>query len=119
MNTRLVRLPVLLVCLCGLWLWSAGCAKAIKDTSDDATITTRVKTALLNAPDINSVNIGVQTFHGVVTLTGAVQSAAQVQEAVAVARTIHGVRDVKSSLTIKKVPGAVPDYPHSLEGATR
>jgi hyperosmotically inducible protein len=66
---------------------------------DDLTITTRVKTALINDPAI-SATIDVQTFEGVVTLSGKVKSKEEENRAVAVARSIRGVNDVKSKLEI-------------------
>ena len=67
---------------------------------DDPTITTRVKTALLNEPGIPP-SIDVQTFQGVVTLSGKVKSKDDEAKAMAVARTIRGVTDVKSKLEIQ------------------
>jgi hyperosmotically inducible periplasmic protein len=67
---------------------------------DDATIATRVKTALLNEPELKALEIQVQSENGVVTLVGAVPSEPQVSRAVAVARTVGGVRDVRSSLKV-------------------
>ena len=67
---------------------------------DDLTITTRVKTALINEPAI-SATIDVQTFQGVVTLSGKVKSKDEESKAVAVARSIRGVNDVKSKLEIQ------------------
>lgn len=68
---------------------------------DDATITTRVKTALLNEKGMDPTRIDVQTSHGVVTLTGRVKNKDDESKALAVARTIRGVSDVKSSLQIE------------------
>ena len=67
---------------------------------DDPTITTRVKTALLNEPGIPAT-IDVQTFQGVVTLSGKVKSKDDESKAIAVARGIRGVTDVKSKLEIQ------------------
>ena len=67
---------------------------------DDLTITTRVKTALINEPAI-SATIDVQTFQGVVTLSGKVKSKDEESKALAVARSIRGVNDVKSKLEIQ------------------
>lgn len=78
-----------------------ACGKSVGETIDDATITTRVKTALLNDPDIGGLRIDVDTFKGVVTLSGAVKSAAERDKAVAIARRIGGVTDVKSTLQIQ------------------
>lgn len=67
---------------------------------DDATIATRVKTALLNEPELKALDIQVAADNGVVTLTGAVPSEPQQSRAIAVARTVGGVRDVRSSLKV-------------------
>jgi hyperosmotically inducible protein len=77
-----------------------GCGKTVGETIDDATVTTRVKTALLNDPDVGGLRIDVDTFKGIVTLSGAVKSPAERDKAVAVARKIGGVKDVKSTLQI-------------------
>jgi hyperosmotically inducible protein len=77
-----------------------GSSGAINRTIDDATITTRVKTALLNDPNVNAVHIDVNTAGGVVTLTGNVTSQSDEQKAVAVARRVSGVRDVHSQLKV-------------------
>ncbi len=78
-----------------------ACGKSVGETIDDATITTRVKTALLNDPDVGGLRIDVDTFKGVVTLSGAVKSATERDKAVAIARRIGGVTDVKSTLQIQ------------------
>jgi hyperosmotically inducible protein len=68
---------------------------------DDGTITTRVKTALLNEKDMDPTHIDVQTANGIVTLTGTVKNKDAETKAIAVARGIHGVTDVKSSLRVE------------------
>ena len=77
-----------------------ACGKTVGETVDDATITTRVKTALLNDPDTGGLRIDVDTFKGVVTLSGGVKSAAERDKAIAIARKTPGVVDVKSTLQI-------------------
>lgn len=78
----------------------AACGKTVGATMDDATITTRVKTALLNDPDVGALRIDVNTSGGVVTLSGAVKSKPDEDRAVAVARKVQGVKDVRSSLKV-------------------
>jgi osmotically-inducible protein OsmY len=78
-----------------------ACGKTVGETIDDATITTRVKTALLNDPDVGGLRIDVDTFKGVVTLSGAVKTAEERDKAVAIAKRIGGVTDVKSTLQIQ------------------
>ena len=97
---RHTTLALLLVALLAPLLLGA-CGKSVGETIDDATITTRVKTALLNDPDVGGLRIDVDTFKGVVTLSGAVKSAAERDKAIAIARKIGGVTDVKSTLQIQ------------------
>ena len=80
-----------------------ACGKTVGETIDDATITTRVKTALINAPDVGALSIDVDTFKGVVTLSGRVKTQDEASRAQNVARGIEGVRDVKSALQV--IPG--------------
>lgn len=79
----------------------AACAATTSRTTDDASTTTRVKIALLNDARVGGLRLDVKTFQGVVTLSGVVTSAAEEQTAIAVARHVHGVRDVKSELRIQ------------------
>jgi hypothetical protein len=81
-------------------LLTAGCAKTVSGTFDDATITTRVKTLLLNDREVGVLPIEVDTFQGVVTLSGTVHSDAQRDQAIALARKAIGVKDVRSTLTV-------------------
>ena len=67
---------------------------------DDATITARVKTVLLNDPQVAATKIEVSTTGGIVTLSGSVKSKADETRAIDVARQVTGVRDVKSSLIV-------------------
>ena len=77
-----------------------ACGKSVGETIDDATITTRVKTALLNDPDVGGLRIDVDTTVGVVTLNGVVKSKEEEAKAIAVARRVGGVKDVKSTLQV-------------------
>lgn len=79
----------------------AGCGKTIGETIDDATITTRVKTSLLNDPDVGGLRIDVDTFKGVVTLSGRVRSKEEETRAVTLAQKVSGVTDVKSALQVE------------------
>lgn len=80
---------------------AAGCGKSVGETIDDATITTRVKTALLNDPTVGGLRIDVDTFKGVVTLSGRVKSPQEEATAVALAKKIDGVTEVKSTLQVE------------------
>ncbi len=93
-----------LILLVAIPLILSACGQAISSTSDDATITVRVKTALLNSPNVAIARIEVDTFKGVVTLTGTVKSKEDEAAAIAAARRINGVTDVKSNLKIGQLP---------------
>ena len=82
-------------------LAAVGCGKTVGEAIDDTTITTRVKTAILNDPGVGGLRIDVDTFKGVVTLSGRVKSPAEKEQAIALARTISGVAEVKDALQIE------------------
>lgn len=83
-----------------------GCASTSKQEStgqymDDSVITTKVKTAIFNEPDLKSLEINVETFKGVVQLSGFVSSQAAINKAVQVTRAVSGVKSVKNDMRIK------------------
>ena len=78
----------------------AACGKSVGETIDDATITTRVKTAFINDKEVGALRIDVDTFKGVVTLSGQVKSRQEETKAIALAKSIRGVVDVKSTLQV-------------------
>jgi hyperosmotically inducible periplasmic protein len=98
-NRRALAVVLALILIAPLLV--TACGKSVGETIDDGTITTRVKTALLNDPDVAGLKIDVDTFKGVVTLSGGVKSATERDKAVAIARKISGVTDVKSTLQIQ------------------
>ena len=71
---------------------------------DDATITVRVKTMLLNDQQVAATKIEVSTTAGIVTLSGTVKSKADETRAIDLAKQVTGVRDVKSTLLIPPSP---------------
>jgi osmotically-inducible protein OsmY len=73
---------------------------AMSGAMDDATITARVKTVLLNDPQVTATKIEVSTAGGVVTLSGTVKSKADETRAIDIARQVTGVREVKSTLVV-------------------
>jgi len=81
-------------------LVTVGCGKTVGEAIDDTTITTRVKTAMLNDPAVGGLRIDVDTFKGVVTLSGRVKSQAEKDQAVALARMIGGVSEVKDAMQV-------------------
>jgi hyperosmotically inducible periplasmic protein len=79
---------------------TTACGKTVGETIDDTTITTRVKTAMLNDPNVGGLRIDVDTFKGAVTLSGRVKSEAEKQQAISLARGISGVAEVKDAMQV-------------------
>jgi osmotically-inducible protein OsmY len=67
---------------------------------DDATITAKVKTALLADPEISGLKINVDTAQGTVRLKGEVKSMALRKKAEAAAKAVDGVKTVDNQLVI-------------------
>jgi len=85
---------------------AVGCASTSKQEGtgeyvDDSVITTKVKAAILNEPDLKVAEINVETFKGAVQLSGFVGSQAAANKAVEVARGVGGVKSVKNDMRIK------------------
>ena len=84
---------------------TAACGKTIGEAVDDTTITTRVKTAMLNDTSVGALRIDVDTFKGVVTLSGRVKSQTEHDHALTLARRVTGVAEVKDALQV--IPDAI------------
>jgi hyperosmotically inducible protein len=101
-------LPKLLILICLVSLAFPACGGgSISSMSsnasgglDDATITARVKTVLLNDQQISATRIDVSTTAGIVTVSGTVKSEAEAARAVELAKQVTGVREVKSALQV-------------------
>ena len=68
---------------------------------DDAAITTKVKTALVRDKTVSALDVGVDTFKGVVQLSGFVNTPEQKARAEADAASVPGVRSVKNNISVK------------------
>jgi osmotically-inducible protein OsmY len=68
---------------------------------DDATITAKVKTAVLAEPGLKSLQIGVDTVNGVVTLNGTVDTQEMKDRVTNIAHGVDGVRSVIDNLAVK------------------
>lgn len=84
----------------------AACASTDNKTGtgeyfDDAVITTKVKAAIFNEPTLNSLEINVETFKGIVQLSGFVSSQADIDTAIRVAREVGGVNSVRNDMQVK------------------
>ena len=70
---------------------------------DDTAITTQVKAAIFAEPGLKTLQIGVDTVKGVVTLTGSVDSPASSDRAKALASAVAGVKGVDNRLALKPI----------------
>lgn len=68
---------------------------------DDATITTKVKAAVMADSQLKGSDISVATSQASVQLTGYVVSKAQENEAIRIANQTNGVKDVQDNLTVR------------------
>lgn len=67
---------------------------------DDGRIAAAVRTALLNDRDLGVREIAVDVRQGVVALSGQVRTPDEAQRAATVARSVPGVRDLTSSISV-------------------
>ena len=85
----------------------AACTSSSRTTEstgeyvDDATITSKVKAALLGDSGLKSFDIGVETYKDVVQLSGFVNSDQIKGRAGQVAAGVSGVRSVQNNLVVK------------------
>ncbi|UOA07760.1 BON domain-containing protein [Methylobacter sp. S3L5C] len=87
-------------------LTAVGCASTQKHEAtgeyvDDSIITSKVKAAILNEPGLNSAEINVETFKGIVQLSGFVSSSADINKAVTLTRDVGGVKSVNNDMKLK------------------
>ncbi len=68
---------------------------------DDSIITAKVKAMLAKDSVLKSFAISVETFRGVVILSGFLDDKSQIDHAIQLARSVKGVREVRSQLVLK------------------
>ncbi|MGH7385370.1 MAG: BON domain-containing protein [Candidatus Rokuibacteriota bacterium] len=81
--------------------------RSVKETSQDAATTSKVKTALLLSKHVSAFDVNATTNRGEVTLTGEVPSEGTRRLAGAITQDTSGVTAVHNKLTVN--PGAVHD----------
>ena len=78
----------------------AGCGPTIQAGLEDAQLTMRVKTALLNDTELGTQPIAVAVGGGVVQLSGRVARAGLIEQAEQLIRRVVGVREVELMLAV-------------------
>ncbi len=84
----------------------AACAGTTNQEStgeyiDDTVLTSRVKSILLNDPDVSGLSVNVESYKGTVQLSGFVKTVAERNRAVKLARGADGVKRVKNDILIR------------------
>ena len=101
---RLKLMTALIICagmLCAVCSCATPAGRTTGQVVDDGTITTKVKTKLLNDDLLSGFAISVSTFKGEVTLTGSVDSKQARDKAAFLARNTLGVSKVNNLIKIK------------------
>ncbi len=77
---------------------TSDAANKATEVLDDASITTKVKAAMLAEPGIRTLQIGVDTKDAVVTLSGTVDTPELKERAQQIAGSVAGVRSVDNRI---------------------
>jgi hyperosmotically inducible protein len=85
----------------GVACTSTGTRQSAGEYVDDAAVTARVKTALIEESGVKANAINVETYRGVVSLSGFVDSQEMASKAVTAAQKVGGVRSVKNDMRVK------------------
>lgn len=106
LNRNVYSLASLLVLLAGVTMALGACVgsetqKSTGQYIDDATITTKVKSALLKDSVVSGLQINIETYKGNVQLNGFVDSQEQKERAEEIAQSVEGVKDVINNLSVK------------------
>jgi hyperosmotically inducible periplasmic protein len=106
MKKSVIALLAVLATSSGFVLFQTGCAatptrESTGEYVDDASITTKVKAALVHDPVVKALDVKVETFKGIVQLSGFVDTPDQKSQAEQVARGVAGVQSVKNNISVK------------------
>lgn len=104
MNTKRTIIGSLVACI--VFFIFLGCASTSTKSStgeyiDDSVITTKVKALLAEDDFLESFQISVETYKGVVQLSGFVDTQDAAAKAGQIARSVEGVKSVKNDLIVK------------------
>jgi hypothetical protein len=118
-SARTATLALTVVCIA---LASAACGRQQIPVSpqaiDDARLGVRVKTAIVNEPQLGTRIIEVRVASGVATLSGLVASQTELDRALTLARAVPGIVEVRSQLVVGQ-PAPVGPPPAAMEARAR
>lgn len=103
MNFKQLTRIILAIAFTAMLAACAGTAtqESTGEYIDDTVVTSRVKSVLLNDPNVSGLAINVETYRGTVQLSGFVKSAGERNRAVQLARDVKGVRQVRNDILIR------------------
>ncbi len=87
-------------------LSATGCAvtrdqQTVGAYIDDSTITTQIKSRMLNDGNVSGTSISVETLNGTVILSGFAKSSLERSTAEKIARDVNGVKQVKNEIAVR------------------
>lgn len=92
------------VILCG-FIFSACSVMSGRETAgqyvDDTSVTSRVKSAIIQDPNLKARQIHVETFQGIVQLSGFIDSSKEKMRVEALVLGTTGVKSVKNDLIVR------------------
>lgn len=78
-----------------------GTMQKVENVWDDATLTTKVKSALASEEGLSTLILNVDSDKGVVTITGTVKTDAEKDSVSRVAKLVDGVKSVDNKVVVK------------------
>jgi hyperosmotically inducible protein len=76
--------------------------QSVKETANDAAITTKIKAEYAKDKDVSVMNIKVDTdYKGIVTLSGNAKSQMEADKAVTLAKNVSGVTSVTNNIKVQ------------------
>ncbi len=87
-------------------LSAAGCAvtrgqETVGAYIDDATITTQIKSRMIENKSVEAASIKVETLNGTVMLSGFAKNATEKATAETIARDVNGVKSVRNEIAVR------------------
>lgn len=103
-----------LACVAAVWL--VGCRTAVDPAAiEDALLAARVKTALVNDPELGTRAIEVRARDGRIRLSGRVLSEEELQRLLRLVQGVPGVNGVESGVRVGAVPETSMPVPEAAE----
>ncbi len=102
-----VTSPTLASAVAALMVFTtAGCAvtrgqESVGSYIDDATITTQIKSRLVDSKQVDAASIHIETLNGTVMLSGFAKSSSERATAESIARNVNGVRSVRNEIAVR------------------